>query len=220
VFDVGMISWMYVFLSHAQGAIQRATAISLCLFDFVGVGLMVIAEILLGGQTFAVAPANLGDAAIWGIGVWTVVNVLGVIVFHLGDPENRKAMAFQSEKDAIWDEAQKVLKQRRIGMSNQLAAELGDRLFSELLAELSVDVNNNNVPDVLERGPTISKPGIGGNDGRMTPEEVQLYITNHPEEVRRITSLAQKDEGRGVVLPVNGGNGVNPTQPRSGTSGR
>jgi hypothetical protein len=212
VFDVGMIAWMYVFLSHAEGAIQRGTAITLCLFDFVGVGLMVMAEILMGGQQIAAVPAMIGDAAIWGIGAWTVVNVLGVIIFHLGDPESRKAMAYQSEKDAVWEGAFKDLQQRRIGMSKQLSAVLGERLFTELLSQLSVDVDNDSVPDVLQSGPRISKPGAGGNDGRMTPEEIELYITNNPDAVRRITSLARKDEGRGVdFLPVNGGNGVNPT---------
>lgn len=152
IFDAGMISWLYVFLLYAQGMIQRATAIVLCLFNFVGVGLLVLSEVLLGGQQLTEAPADLGTYAVWGIAIWTVMNVLGVLVFHLGDPESQKAMAFQAEKDAIWSDAQKVLKQRRIGMSQELAAQLGDRLFSELLAELAVDVNQNGTPDILEPG--------------------------------------------------------------------
>ena len=59
VFEVGMISWLFVFLSHAEGAIQRAVGIILCLFNFVGVGLMTISEILLSGQTMAAAPEML-----------------------------------------------------------------------------------------------------------------------------------------------------------------
>ena len=51
VFDGGMIAWMYVFLQYAEGSWQRGVALLLCVFDFIGVGLMVIAEILLGGQT-------------------------------------------------------------------------------------------------------------------------------------------------------------------------
>jgi hypothetical protein len=228
VFDVGMVAWMYVFLSHAEGAIQRGTAIALCLFDFIGVGLMVMAEILMGGQQIAAVPAMIGDAAIWGIGVWTVVNVLGVIVFHLGDPEARKAMAFQGEKDAIWDGALKDLQQRRIGVSKQLAHELSGRMFAELLSELAVDINNNNVPDALERGPKISKPGVGGNDGRMTQDEILAYIMSNPDTLRQITALAQKQgddkRGRGVQwLPTSvpipdEGNGTNPTSGRE--SGR
>jgi hypothetical protein len=218
VFDVGMISWMYVFLSHAEGAVQRSTAIALCGFDLIGVILMVIAEIMMGGQTIAAVPARLGDAAIWGIAVWTAVNVAGVVIFHLGDPESRKAMAFQSQKDAIWDGAMKDLEQRRIGMSKQLSAELGDRLFTELLSELAVDVNNNNVPDALERGPVISKSGVGGNDGRMTHDEVLAYIMSNPEAMRQITERAQRSEGQG------GGNGAArpnfTSRPSSGSSGR
>jgi hypothetical protein len=206
VFDVGMVAWMYVFLSHAEGAIQRGVAITLCLFDFVGVGLMVMAEVLMGGQQIAAVPQRIGDAAIWGIGIWTVVNVLGVIVFHLGDPEARKQMAFQGVKDAVWEGAHKDLKQRQIGMSKQLSHELGGRLMSELLSELAVDINNNNVPDILEpTRPTQAQIGIGGNDGRMSQEEIELYIKNNPDALRRLASLAQPDAGQGGNGPPRPG---------------
>lgn len=152
VFDAGMISWMFVFLSHAEGAIQRAVAIILCLFNFVGVGLMTISEILLSGQTMAAAPEMLGTIAIWGIGIWTTVNVLGVIIFHLGDPSARKEMAIQSEKDAIFEGALKALKQRRVDAQTALSNELSGVMFGELLADIRTDKDNNGVPDIMERG--------------------------------------------------------------------
>ena len=67
IFDVGMLAWLKVFLDYAQGSGQRALALILSLFDFLGVGLMVLAEILLGGQTMVAPPENLGEYAIWGI---------------------------------------------------------------------------------------------------------------------------------------------------------
>lgn len=42
VFDAGMIAWLKVYIDHAQGNGQRATALSTCVFDFIGVGLMVL----------------------------------------------------------------------------------------------------------------------------------------------------------------------------------
>lgn len=152
VFDVGMLAWMFVFLSHAEGAIQRAVAITLCLFNFVGVGLMVIAEILLDGQQMVEAPAMLGTAAIWGIGIWTVVNVLGVLVFHLGDNNARREMAMQAEKDAVFEAALADLKTRRIAAQKALSQEMSAAMMDELIAALRTDSDGNGIPDIMERG--------------------------------------------------------------------
>lgn len=152
VFDVGMIAWLFVFLSHAEGAIQRATALALTIFDMVGVGLMVMAEILLDGQQIVDAPDLLATAAIWGIGIWTIVNVAGLILFHLGDPQARKEMAIQAEKDAIWEGALTDLKNRRIKDQQRLAEELSGVMFREMLAELKTDQDGDGVPDILQRG--------------------------------------------------------------------
>ena len=107
VFDVGMLAWLKVFLDYAQGSGQRAVALVMCLVDFLGVGLMVLFEILLGGQTMVTAPENLGEYAIWGIAVWTVINVGAVIAFHLLEPGVRRTMALRTEMDLVFDEALK-----------------------------------------------------------------------------------------------------------------
>lgn len=137
VFDFGMVAWMFVFLSHAEGAIQRAVALILTVFNFAGVGLMVIAEILMGGQQMAAAPELLGTAAIWGIGIWTIVNVGGVILFHIGDNNARRAMAYQSQKDAIFDAALADLNSRRIDAQKALSEEISAAMMRELIAELN-----------------------------------------------------------------------------------
>ena len=150
VFDGGMIAWLLVFIGYAEGNIQRAVAISLTVIDLIGVGLMVLAEILLDGQQFATAPESLATTAVWGIGIWTILNVAGVVVFHLGDPQARKAMAIQAEKDAIWEGALDTLKRRRVSDQQRLAAELGEALFAEMLAELRADSDADGRPDLVQ----------------------------------------------------------------------
>ena len=157
VFDGGMIGWLIVFLSFAEGAIQRAVALVLTLFNFIGVGLMTIAEILLGGQNMTAAPEMLGTAAIWGIGIWTVVNVLGVIIFHLGDNQARRAMAYQAEKDAIFDAALGDLKNRRIAIQSTMSAEMSRAMMDEMIAELRTDIDGDGRADMLERRGDIGK---------------------------------------------------------------
>lgn len=158
VFDVGMIAWMFVFLSHAEGAIQRAVAIILTLFNFVGVGLMTISEILLSGQTMAAAPEMLGTVAVWSVGIWTTINVLGVIVFHLGDNNARRAMAYQTEKDAIFDAALKDLNTRRVAAQKELSETMSAAMMNEMRAELSADVDGDGRLDMLERPGSVGKP--------------------------------------------------------------
>lgn len=215
VFDAGMIAWLFVFLSHAEGAIQRAVAIVLCLWNFVGVGLMVMADILLSGQTMAAAPEMLGTVAVWGIGIWTVVNVLGVLVFHLGDGTARKEMAIQSEKDAIFEGALTALKNRRIAAQQGLANEMSATMFAQLLSDIRADSDKNGIPDLLERG---------RQDGpRITPDEIAAYLAANPEAYRLALPVSQNthDTARhadGVTAAP--GQGQRPNGPPAPTIGR
>ncbi len=159
VFDAGMIAWLVVFLHYAEGSGQRAVSIGLTVLDLVGVGLMVIAEIILGGQTWAVAPERLGEAAIWGIGIWTVVNVAGVVAFHLLSPAARVSMALQGERDAVFDAALSQLRQKRQAHGTALADQLSDEMLQGLVDGLRVDRNRDGVPDVYQRDVQPALPG-------------------------------------------------------------
>jgi hypothetical protein len=76
--------------------------------------------------------------------------------------------------------------------------------------QLRIDRNNNNVPDLLESGPVIDQSGIGGSDGRMSDDEVADFMST-PGAVQRFVEWMNRQ---------GSGNGVNPTRPRSGASGR
>ena len=216
VFDVGMIAWLFVFLSHAEGAIQRAAAIILCLFNFVGVGLMTISEILLDGQTMVEAPAMLGTVAIWAIGIWTTVNVLGVLVFHLGDNKARREMALQSEKDAIFDAALDDLKTRRIAAQKALSQEMSAVMMDELTASLRADNDRNGIPDLLERG-RQSGP-------RITHDDVAAYLAANPELMRLALPVSQNTQTTAhhdtSAAPPSAGQGQRPNGPPAPTIGR
>jgi hypothetical protein len=137
IFDVGMLAWLKVFLDYAQGSAQRVLALIMCLFDFLGVGLMVLAEILLGGQTLVAPPENLGEYAIWGIAIWTVVNVGGVLFFSIVQPDARRKIVLQSEMDLVFEEALKKLSSKRAAISGQLSDQLSEGMLLQLKAELA-----------------------------------------------------------------------------------
>lgn len=174
IFDMGMVAWMVVFLHHAEGAGQRAVAILTCALDLLGVGLMVIAEVLLGGQTLAVAPESLGEWAIWGIGIWTVANVIAVVLFHLLSPEARKSIAIQAEKDAVFEAALQGLRKKRVAAGARLADGLSDNMLQELVAELFADQDQDGVPDFLQVFPVHGAGDIVAADQELRRRREQL----------------------------------------------
>ena len=158
IFDIGMLAWLKVFLDYAQGSGQRALALILSLFDFLGVGLMVLAEILLGGQTMVAPPENLGEYAIWGIAIWTVVNVGGVLIFHMLQPDARRKMVLQSEMDMVFDEALKKLSTRRAAIGGELSDRLADGMLAQLVAGLALEGNRPALEPVLPVAEAKSLP--------------------------------------------------------------
>jgi len=205
VFDGGMIAWMFVFLRYAEGTIQRAVALGLVMFDFLGVALLVMADILLGGQTMTAAPAGLGTWAVWGIGIWTIVNVLGVLAFHIGDPEAQVQMSIQNEKDAIFRGALGNLSERRTANSKMLADTLGSRMYQQMLDELMVDRDANGIPDALEGSfaiPGVTAPHANG-------QVVTFPAQTNPAPVT-ITPRPDIQTGRVSASGVNSQDGGEP----------
>ena len=147
VFDVGMLAWLKVFLDYAEGSGQRAV--------------MVLAEILLGGQDLVSAPPSLGEYAIWGIAIWTVVNVGAVIAFHLLDPDARRKMALRTEMDMVFDEALQKLSTKRVNVSGQLSDQMSDRMLAQLMAELATDPKHPVMSKALQ--PNQSAAAAAGN---------------------------------------------------------
>ena len=215
VFDGGMIGWMFVYLYLAEGSMQRSIALGLTVFNLIGVGLMTIAEIVLGGQTLTEVPAMLGTVAIWAVGIWTFVNVAGIIAFHLSSPDAQIAAAIQEEKDAVVQEALTDLSNRRQENAKLLSAQLGGGMFKTLVTELGADVDGDGLPDLAERPSNrgrgaagVWKPGdtmkLPSDFGNWTADEKLAYIAD--VQSGKIPNLY--DHGNG--------NGPRPTQRPAG----
>lgn len=206
MFDVGQVAWLFVFLNYARGAGQRAVSIGACLLDFVGVGLMVTAEILLGGQSLVAAPQNLATYAVWGLGLWTVANVGAVILFHLLQPEARKKMAMQSEMDAVFEESLQRLTNMRAAHSGRLSQQMANGMMQQLVAQLAADADRDGIPDVWQDAlPQIAGPGsnaeppaLPGKVDRLKslPDRLQAEEMTRPQRealLDEIDGLLEKD---------------------------
>lgn len=197
VFDIGTIAWLKVFLDQAEGSNQRAVSIGLSVFDFLGVGLMVLSEVFLGGQTMAQAPGNLGEYAVWGIAIWTVVNVGGVIAFHAFDPEARRKMAIRAEMDAVMEEAYKQLQSKRQENSTTLAHQISHGMMRQVEHDLLADQNKDGIPDIMQP----SLPGKGKIQAGPIAEPVR---DNAPRQRVAYTVPAIVAEGDGYEVEVMG----------------
>jgi hypothetical protein len=230
VFDGGMIGWMFVYLYLAEGSMQRSIALGLTVFNLIGVGLMTIAEIVLGGQTLAEVPAMLGTVAIWAVGIWTFVNVAGIVAFHLSSPDARIAAAIQEEKDAVVEAALDDLSNRRQENAKILSGQMGAGMFKTMVSELSLDSDGDGLPDIYERPSkrtkaadhdTLPPPAYAHDDVRPArrsagPDLYQVAKANNftPEEAAAAIAGMRKNYDEGDVIYGNGhgpGDAARPT---------
>ncbi len=155
-FDIGQISWLFVFLRYARGSGQRAIALLACLTDFIGVGLISIAEILIGGQTLIQVPLILPTIAVWGVGIWAILNLGCVIAFHLFDPDIRREMALRVETDAVQEEALQRLANLRAQHGGTIAEQMAQNMMNEITAQLA---SRSTRPEVSANATTFQPNG-------------------------------------------------------------
>ena len=210
VFDGGMIGWMFVYLYLAEGSMQRSIALGLTVFNLIGVGLMTIAEIVMGGQTLAEVPAMLGTVAIWAVGIWTFVNVAGIIAFHLSSPDAKIAAAIQEEKDAVVEEALTDLSNRRQENAKILSGQMGAGMFKTMVSELSLDSDGDGLPDIYERP----------SKRRKAAEHVTLPPAYDEEMIARLVDQRLRERAAQPVTYDNSNGQGHDTRPTQRPAGR
>lgn len=137
IYDIGAVAWLAIFIYAAEGIPQRAGALILSIFDLVGVGGMVMAELLTGGQTIAQVSSDLGMVALYGIGIWTFINLVGIFSYHMTDPDTMNRMVQRSSQDKITARSLKLLEARTDEIADEVAEQLASRMVGETLLRLS-----------------------------------------------------------------------------------
>jgi hypothetical protein len=162
------------------------------------------------------------------VGIWTFVNVAGIVAFHLSSPDARIAAAIQEEKDAVTEDALTDLRNRRTDHAKLLSAQLGAGMFKTLVSELGADVDGDGLPDVAERPSNRGKANAGpdaaidlyhvAKANNFTPEEAALAIVgmrHNYHEGDRSTPPPNYD-----VLSSGNGHGPTAARPTSRPDGR
>jgi hypothetical protein len=138
IFDGGALAWLLVFLRYSKGLGQRAVSLLMMIMDLAGVGIMAVAELFLGGQTFAEVPDGLGNIAVWSIGIWTVANLFASYAFHVFDPKSHEVITIGVAQDRVTAAGLKALESKLEVLGEELGEEIGDRLKGQTLRELGL----------------------------------------------------------------------------------
>jgi hypothetical protein len=138
VFDGGAICWLLVFLSYSKGLGQRSVSLLMMVMDLIGIGLMTVAELLMGGQTFTDAPEQLGSVAVWAIALWTIANVIAAYSFHVLSPSAMKEIAMGVAKDKVEAQGIKYLEDNLSKLGEQLGTEMGKALLDQAIRDMGL----------------------------------------------------------------------------------
>lgn len=168
LFDGGALVWALVFLFMAQGLSQRAISLILMLLDLAGVIGMSIAELFLGGQQMAAIPQGLGQLVVWGVGLWTAINVIAVYAFHIVDPSQMTEIEVRSMQDRVQAEALSQVKASIHERSTVLAGVIARRIETDVLARMHLldapvidaearDVTGTSTGSVTDTNPTPAR---------------------------------------------------------------
>jgi hypothetical protein len=118
-FDGGAISWAGIYVYLARGGSQRAVAFWLMILDLLGVGAMVIGEILTGGQQLVGPPPWLGKFIIDSVIIVMLANLFALYYYHINKPELQESIETQNLEDRLADEA---LQQARVNIEREARA--------------------------------------------------------------------------------------------------
>jgi len=152
LFDGGVIVWLMLFINGSSGIGQRLTSIVLVLLDLAGIGMVAMLELYLSGQTLSVIPEGIADLAVPTVAVYTLINILGVVAYHLSDPKAATAITIQVQKDKVQAAGLKSLEQKMDVIGDQLANELGEELKNSVLAELRNSSSNGTAKNSQKQG--------------------------------------------------------------------
>lgn len=136
IFDGGALVWLLVFLYGSKGLGQRAVSLLMLVLDLIGVGVMTIAALFLGGQTYTVPLENLGEIAVWVLAGWTFMNLAAAYAFHLLAPGAQHEITMGVAQDKVKAQALSQMEHKMDEISAQVAEELSAELLAGALRDL------------------------------------------------------------------------------------
>jgi hypothetical protein len=142
LFDGGAVVWLLVFTGKAKGLWQRGISAIMLGADLIGVIAISMARLLTAGQSMTTISPELGAAVVYGVGIMTAINFLGIYGFHVTDPYTLAEIEAQSLEDELYQEAQEQARANMEGEKAQLAGVLAARATAGIKARLYLPISD------------------------------------------------------------------------------
>lgn len=136
LFDGGAITWMLVFIKKAKGLPQRILALLLCVADTLGMCIVSGVEIVLGGQKLVTIGEHVGETALAVVIIWTIINAVGGLLFHVLDLGVLKSIFEKSSDDVLDIKILTKYHEKLEEVSDAVAEEKANLKREEKLQEL------------------------------------------------------------------------------------
>jgi len=187
LFDGGALAWLGAWLFHARGLYQRALAVIMLVLDLAGVVMIAGARLLSGGQTLTDAPEWLGAAIIYGVLLWTALNLIAIYAFHVTEPETMQLIEMQVLEDTIQAEA---IEQARANVESEvqaLAGVIAARVTGRMKYKLRLPVSNYETQalqgeTIDETGALIESPALSAPAQRPQAPQILQAKRKQPKQ--------------------------------------
>lgn len=143
LFDGGAITWMIVFIKLADGLVQRIEAAGLCAVDALGMCIVSGVEILLGGQQLVKIGEHIGEVALAIVILWTIINAIGGLLFHLSNPHTIQDILQKNQEDKIQLQTYSAYDKKIDEIAERVADEKAEKKVAEMLKALEANYEAN-----------------------------------------------------------------------------
>lgn len=156
LFDIAALAWLAALIYLCKSVMQYAFSFIGFVFGLGGSLLMVVMEVMLGGQELMEAPAWVNEALIYGFILAAVVHVVLYYAFKLSAPEISADISLGFETAQITDEAMKQAEAQLLQQRGALGGVIAPRLISNVRRNLGLPVSGDYIDasayDVPEDG--------------------------------------------------------------------
>jgi hypothetical protein len=221
---IGAVIWLYVYLSYAEGAKQRATAFVMGITDLLGELALVYADTIYVGEKAGLVKMSANEMntfIIVSVGM-VGINILAGYFFKLWDLHTEEQQKAQDLVDHVTDATMKHLNtpEAKAQMVQDLLPVLRDSIVSRVQSEIFSRASHNQNLDARAVGWPLDKPtekkeqavpflaGLVQTTGSSKPDpasqqmnDQMVWTTDHNGKRTRIFCMKCQNEGKAWYTP-------------------
>ena len=191
-FDMGVLGWTYFATNSAEGVAQRTLSYGMIFVCAAGVILTTVGDMIdVSAQNHLTqAPDWWFTAALWGVILVIVLNVLAGILVHLLDPKHQRHLAQETARDAIHQAALAGIRKRAGEIAPRIAERVVTAWEDQVVQEMTGHLPPRSTPPALPAAPTVEAEELD----EQWVERVNARIEQERARSRQNSAQAQGDE--------------------------